>query len=82
MPAFSNTEKSFPDTLSPQASWLRATGADPKVLAVIRGAVMPTWPVEALRTIEVPVLILNGRADAANQKIDGHLGAMITARHT
>lgn len=59
----------------------RATGADPRVLAaVIRGAVMPTWPVEALRTIEVPVLILNGRADAANQKIDGLLGAMPTAR--
>jgi pimeloyl-ACP methyl ester carboxylesterase len=59
----------------------RATEADPKVLAaVIRGAVMPTWPVEALRTIEVPVLILNGRADAANQKIDGLLGAIPTAR--
>ena len=59
----------------------RATGADPRVLAaVIRGAVMPTWPVEALRTIEVPVLVLNGRADAANQKIDGLLGAMPTAR--
>jgi pimeloyl-ACP methyl ester carboxylesterase len=59
----------------------RATEADPKVLAaVIRGAVMPTWPVEALRTIEVPVLILNGRADAANQKIDGLLGTIPTAR--
>ena len=59
----------------------RATGADPKVLAaVIRGAVMPPWPVEALRTIEVPVLILNGRADAANQKIDGLLRAIPTAR--
>ena len=59
----------------------RATGADPNVLvAVIRGAVMPTWPVEALRTIEVPVLILNGRADAANQKIDSLLGLMPTAR--
>jgi pimeloyl-ACP methyl ester carboxylesterase len=57
------------------------TEADPKVLAaVIRGAVMPTWPVEALRTIEVPVLILNGRADAANQKIDGLLGTIPTAR--
>ena len=58
-----------------------ATGTDPRVLAaVIRGAVMPTWPVEALRTIKVPVLILNGRADAANQKIDGLLGAVPTAR--
>jgi pimeloyl-ACP methyl ester carboxylesterase len=59
----------------------RATGADPRVLAaVIRGAVMPTWPVEALRKIEVPVLILNGRADAANQKIDTLLGVMPTAQ--
>jgi pimeloyl-ACP methyl ester carboxylesterase len=59
----------------------RATGADPKVLAaVIRGAVMPSWPSEALRTIAVPVLILNGRGDAANQKIDGLLRAIPTAR--
>jgi pimeloyl-ACP methyl ester carboxylesterase len=59
----------------------RAAGADPKVYAaVIRGAVMPPWPAEALRTIEVPVLILNGRADAANQKIDGLLRAIPTAR--
>ena len=59
----------------------RATGADPKVLAaVIRGAVMPPWPMEALRKIEVPVLILNGRDDAANQKIDGLLRAIPTAR--
>ena len=59
----------------------RAACADPKVYAaVIRGAVMPPWPAEALRTIEVPVLILNGRADAANQKIDGLLRAIPTAR--
>lgn len=59
----------------------RATGANPKVLAaVIRGAVVPPWPVEALRTIAIPVLILNGRADAANQQIAGLLRAMPTAR--
>jgi pimeloyl-ACP methyl ester carboxylesterase len=59
----------------------RATGADPKVLAaVIRGAVMPPWPVEALPTIDVPVLILNGTADAANEKINGLLRAIPTAR--
>ncbi len=59
----------------------RAKGADPKVLAaVIRGAVMPSWRAEALRTLEVPVLILNGRADAANQKIAGLLRAIPTAR--
>ncbi|HYL76658.1 MAG TPA: alpha/beta hydrolase, partial [Bryobacteraceae bacterium] len=59
----------------------RVTGADPKVLAaVIRGAVAPLWPAEALRKIDVPVLILNGRADAANQKVDGLLKEISTAR--
>ena len=46
----------------------RVTGADPKVLAaVIRGAVAPTLPIDALNKINVPVLILNGKADVANQ---------------
>ena len=59
----------------------RATGADPKVLAaVIRGAVIPSWRLEALCRIAVPILILNGRADLANHKIDGLLRAMPTAR--
>jgi len=59
----------------------RVTRADPKVLAaVIRGAVAPTWPVEALRKIDIPVLILNGKADAANQKIDRLLKEIPTAR--
>jgi pimeloyl-ACP methyl ester carboxylesterase len=58
----------------------RVTGADPKVLAaVIRGAVAPTWPAEALRKIDIPVLILNGKADVANQKIAGLLKAIPTA---
>ena len=59
----------------------RVTGADPKVLAaVIRGAVAPAWPAEGLQRINVPVLIVNGKADAANQKIDGLLKAIPTAR--
>lgn len=59
----------------------RVTGADPKVLAaVIRGAVVPTWPTEALRKIDVPVLILNGKADVANQKVDRLLETIPTAR--
>lgn len=58
----------------------RATGADPKVLAaVIRGVVAPAWPAEGLQGIDVPVLILNGKADAANQKIVGLLKAIPTA---
>jgi pimeloyl-ACP methyl ester carboxylesterase len=59
----------------------RVTGADPKVLAaVIRGVVAPGWPAEGLQGIDVPVLILNGKADAANQKIAGLLKAIPTAR--
>lgn len=59
----------------------RVTGADPKVLAaVIRGVVAPAWPAEGLGRIDVPVLILNGKADAANQKIAGLLKAIPTAR--
>ena len=59
----------------------RVTGADPKVLAaVIRGAVSPMWPAEPLRTIDVPVLILNGKSDAANQKVARLLEEIPTAR--
>jgi pimeloyl-ACP methyl ester carboxylesterase len=59
----------------------RLTGADPKVLAaVIRGAVAPIWPAEALRKVDIPVLILNGKADVANQKVDGLLKEIPTAR--
>jgi pimeloyl-ACP methyl ester carboxylesterase len=47
---------------------------------VIRGAVAPTWPAEALRKVDIPVLILNGKADVANQKIEGLLKEMPTAR--
>jgi pimeloyl-ACP methyl ester carboxylesterase len=58
----------------------RATGADPKVLAaVIRGAVAPSLPAE-LRRVDIPVLVLNGKADAANQKIAGLLKEISTAR--
>ena len=58
----------------------RVTGADPKVLAaVIRGALMETLPVDGFRGVDIPVLILNGKADAANQKIAGLLKAIPTA---
>jgi pimeloyl-ACP methyl ester carboxylesterase len=48
--------------------------------AVIRGALMNSLPAEALRRVDIPVLILNGKADAANQKIAGLLKAIPTAR--
>lgn len=58
----------------------RVTGADPKVIAaVIRGALMNSLPAEALQQVDIPVLILNGKADAANQKIAGLLKAIPTA---
>jgi pimeloyl-ACP methyl ester carboxylesterase len=58
----------------------RASGADPKVLAaVIRGAIMNTLPADAFVRVDIPVLILNGKADAANQKIAGLLKAIPTA---
>lgn len=47
----------------------RVTGADPKVLAaVIRGAVADQMTAEQLNRIHVPVLVLNGKGDIANQK--------------
>jgi pimeloyl-ACP methyl ester carboxylesterase len=59
----------------------RVGGAEPKVLAaVIRGAVAPMWPADPLRTIHVPVLILNGKPDAANQKVARLLEQIPTAR--
>jgi pimeloyl-ACP methyl ester carboxylesterase len=59
----------------------RVTGTDPKVMAaVIRGALMNSLPADALQRISIPVLILNGKADAANLKIAGLLKALPTAR--
>jgi len=59
----------------------RVTGTDPKVMAaVIRGALMNSLSAEALQRVDIPVLILNGKADAANQKIAGLLKAIPTAR--
>jgi hypothetical protein len=57
------------------------TGTDPKVMAaVIRGALMNSLPTEGLGRVDIPVLILNGKAHAANQKIAGILKAIPTAR--
>ena len=49
----------------------RVTGADPKVLAaVIRGAVADQMTAQQLNRIRVPVLVLNGKGDVANQKTE------------
>jgi pimeloyl-ACP methyl ester carboxylesterase len=59
----------------------RVTGTDPKVMAaVIRGALMESLPAEPLQRVNIPVLILNGKADAANVKVAGLLKAIPTAR--
>ena len=55
---------------SPSAILVRSTGGDPKVLAaVLRGAMAEQVPVEPLRQAKVPVLVLNGKADLANQAV-------------
>jgi pimeloyl-ACP methyl ester carboxylesterase len=59
----------------------QVTGADPKVwAAVIRGAVAPTLLVKAFRSIDIPVLLLDGKTDVANHKITKLLQAIPTAR--
>jgi pimeloyl-ACP methyl ester carboxylesterase len=63
--------------MTAQVIMVRATGADPKVLAaVLRGAMAEQIPPEALRKVDAPVLLLNGKADVANQAI-GRLLEMI-----
>jgi Co/Zn/Cd efflux system component len=61
----------------------KVTGADPKVLAaVIRDAIietLETWPADPFRTINIRVLILNDKADVANQKLGALLKAIPTA---
>lgn len=58
----------------------RVTGADPKVLAaVIQGAVADQMTAEQLNRIRVPVLVLNGKGDVANQKTARLLEEISTA---
>ena len=60
---------------------VRATGADPKVVAaVLRGAMAEQIPPEDLRKVEMPVLVLNGAADIANQAIGQLLEVFPNAR--
>jgi pimeloyl-ACP methyl ester carboxylesterase len=59
----------------------RAGGHDPRVLAaVIRGAVAEQLTAKGLNRIHVPVLVLNGASDVANQKTDRLLREIPTAR--
>jgi pimeloyl-ACP methyl ester carboxylesterase len=59
----------------------RVTGADPKVLAaVVRGAVADQMTPPQLNRIRVPVLVLNGRSDVANQKTARLLKEISTAK--
>jgi pimeloyl-ACP methyl ester carboxylesterase len=59
----------------------KATGLDTKALAgVLRGAIAEGVPADALKKVTIPVLILNGKADIANQKTDGLLQAIPDAR--
>lgn len=50
----------------------RATGLDTMALAgVLRGAIAEGVSPAALKRSKVPVLLLNGKADVANQKVQG-----------
>lgn len=54
----------------PSAIRVRSTGGDPAVLAaVVRGRVAESVPVETLRRVRVPELVLNGRADLADRAV-------------
>jgi pimeloyl-ACP methyl ester carboxylesterase len=66
---------------SPSAILARSTGGDPKVLAAaVRGAVAEQVPVDPLRKTKVPVLVLNGKADLANQAVARLLEVIPNAR--
>jgi pimeloyl-ACP methyl ester carboxylesterase/DNA-binding transcriptional MerR regulator len=66
---------------SPSAILVRSTGGDPKVLAAaVRGAVAEQVPVDPLRRVKVPVLVLNGKADLANQAVARLLEVIPNAR--
>jgi pimeloyl-ACP methyl ester carboxylesterase len=67
--------------MSSQVIMVRATGADPKVLAaVLRGAMAEQVPPEALRKVDTSVLMLNATADVANQAIGQLLEVLPNAR--
>jgi pimeloyl-ACP methyl ester carboxylesterase/DNA-binding transcriptional MerR regulator len=66
---------------SPSAILVRSTGGDPKVLAaVLRGAMAEQVSVDPLRRVKVPVLVLNGKADLANQAVARLLEVIPNAR--
>jgi pimeloyl-ACP methyl ester carboxylesterase len=66
---------------SVSAILVRATGGDPKVLAAaVRGAVAEPVPVDLMRQVKVPVLVLNGKADLANQAVGRLLEVIPNAR--
>jgi len=59
----------------------RATGLDPKALAaVLRGMIAEEVDPDALARANVPVLVLNGKADVANQNVKGLLAVLPDAR--
>jgi pimeloyl-ACP methyl ester carboxylesterase len=66
---------------SAQVIMVKATGLDPKALAaVLRGEIAEGVRPDLLRRSTVPVLILNGKNDVANQNVEGLLEALPNAR--
>src|SRR6516164_7049033 len=58
----------------------RATGADLEVLAAAERGATDLVPVEPLRNVGAPVLVLNGAADVANQSVGRFLEVLPNAR--
>jgi pimeloyl-ACP methyl ester carboxylesterase len=58
----------------------RATGADTAVLAAVERGAVEFVPIEPLRGANVPVLVLNGSADVANQSVGRLLEVLPNAR--
>jgi pimeloyl-ACP methyl ester carboxylesterase len=58
----------------------RATGADTAVLAAVERGAVEFVPIEPLRKADVPVLVLNGSADVANQSVGRLLEVLPNAR--
>ena len=54
--------------------------ADPAVLAAVLAGMAEGVSVKALATIDVPVLVINGRGDVANQRTERVLAALPRAR--
>jgi pimeloyl-ACP methyl ester carboxylesterase len=79
--SLASDETSPGDPGSAYLKLMRALGNDPKALAaVLRGDGAEQVSREALHKVQIPVLVLNGREDAANQAVGRLLEVFPNAR--